>query len=268
MPLQLIIDSLDDLPEMLHDQYKKNDEDGKFHLIPPEGFESASDVKGLKTALEKEREAAREAARKLKAVQEANSGIDREKYEALLEKERTAEEEKLKKAGEWDKMREQMVSKHGEALSAKDKEIQRLTQEINAIKRDVAVVEAISKAKGNVELLKPHVLSRVKLNMDDFSVQVLEADGTTPKVDGNGNPVTIDALVGEMSSSKTFASAFAGSTESGSGSVPQKGGEGNANANGGKPIQKEGLRRSQMTERQKIDYQKEYGLDALMDLPL
>lgn len=268
MPFKLKIASLEEVHESLHDQYDKQD-DGSYTLKPPEGFvaaDSVEDVGGLKSALQKERETARATARENKSLKEKLSGVDPEKYKELLDKEAEAEQSALEKAGEWDKIKAQMSTQHAADLASKDKEIARLQRQLEHVQIDSKVVEAISKAGGNVELLKPHVRSRLQLNTDDFSTVVLDTDGKTPKVDGDGNPVTIDALVGEMRTSETYSGAFKATAQSGGGSDPQHGNDGPAGKGGGKP-NGEGKSRSQMTDREKVDFQKAHGIDKFMDLP-
>lgn len=269
MPLAVKLDSLDELHESLHDLYEEKD--GAFHLIPPEGFVAADDVEdtaGLKSALAKTRDEKRELARKLKSTSEKYAGIDLDEFDKLKLAETDAETAKLAAAGEWDKIKDQMTTQHTAAIAAKDTEIARLTGQLERVQVDSKVVEAISKAGGNVELLKPHVRQRVHLNTDDFTTTVLDDDGKTPKVDGDGNPVTMDALISEMRKSDTYAGAFKASDQSGSGSDPGKGGDGPTGANGGMPKISGDLRRSTMSEKDKVDFQKEHGLDALLDLPL
>jgi hypothetical protein len=228
MSLQLTLTSLDGLHESLHDLYAVQ-EDGTYNLKPPEGFvaaDSVEDVTGLKSALQKERDASREAARKLKATQEKYGAIDPEKYQSLLDQEHDAEQKRLEKAGEWEKMREQMSTQHAKDIQKERDEAARLRGQLEHVQIDSKVVEAISKAEGNVELLKPHVRSRLQLNPEDFTTVVLDSDGRTPKVDGDGNPVTIDTLISEMRKSDTYAGAFKATTQSGSGSDPAHGGDG------------------------------------------
>lgn len=270
MPLTLKLKNLDDTHESLHDLYEKQ-EDGSFKLIPPEGFVAADgveDVGGLKSALNKTRDEKRESGRKLKALQEKYAGFDVDDYEKLKGLETDAATAKLEAAGEWEKIKEQMTTQHAESLSVKDKEIARVTRQLEKVEVDSKVIAAISKAGGNVELLTPHVRSRLQLNTDDFTVTVLDSDGKTPKVDGDGNPVTMDALVSEMRKSETYAGAFKASEQSGSGSDPGKGGDGGSGGNGGMPKHAGDLRRGTMTDKQKNEFQKEFGLDALLDLPL
>ena len=270
MPLKLKVDSLDELNEALHDLYEEKD--GSFHLIPPEGFVSADgveDVGGLKSALNKTRDEKRESARKLKALQDKYAGVDLEEFERLVGLETDAETAKLAAAGEWDKIKEQMTTQHSAEKADWAKEKARLTGQIETIQIDSKVTEAISKAGGNVKLLKRIVRARLQLNTDDFSTTVLDSDEKTPKVDGDGNPVTIDALISEMRKSDDYAGAFKASEHSGGGADPGKAGDGGQGGNGGMPKVNQGdLRRGTMSDKQKVDFQKAHGLDALLDLPL
>lgn len=268
MSLKAKIDAaaFEELDDSIKSLYTEKDGD---YILQVDGFvpeDQLEDTSGLKSALAKEREAARKAAQKVKALESKLSGIDPDKYQELLDKEQTAEQQKLEQAGEWDKIKEQMVAAHASELAAKDNDIERLTSQLETVQIDSKVVEAISKAGGNVELLKPHVRSRLQLNTDDFSTTILDSDGKTPKVDGDGNPVTIDTLISEMRKSDTYAGAFKASEQSGSGSEPQSGGDGPSSVNGGTP-RVESKPRSQMSDREKVDFQKAHGLDAFMDLP-
>ena len=244
-----------------------SEKDGDY-VLDVEGAEGEDDVKGLKKALEAEREAARKAQRQLKQAQEASSGIDKDKYEELLKKEQEAEEAAALKAGEFEKLKEQMLSKHKEALAAKENEIARYRSKVEELTIEAAVVNEVARAGGNVELLRPHVRSHLKLDPDTLEMVVLDNDRQTPKVDGDGKPAKLESLISEMRKSDIFASAFKATEQSGGGSDPGgDGGSGSTGKTGGTPLKKEGLKRSTMSDREKIDFQKEHGLDALMNLP-
>jgi hypothetical protein len=274
MPLDKTIETLEGLDESLHDNYVKQD-DGTYVLAALKDMvpkDKVEDVGGLKSALEKERAAAREASKKFKALQESTAGIDKDKYNELVAKEAEHAEAEAERKGEWDKLKAQMLEKHKEELAAKDKEIARLTGNLEKHLVDAEVVNAISKADGNVELLRPHVKAMVKLvqsESGEFAPQVVDATGSL-RVNGSGDPLTIKDLVSEMRDQDVYAGAFKGSGQSGSDSQPQAGGEGNIAANGGgnPTIPKDGINRSQMDTKQKVAYIKEHGNEAFQNLPL
>lgn len=268
MSLKFKIDSeaFEKLDDALKTMYAEKDGD---YILDVDGVEPEENIKGLKSALEKEREAKRDFERKLKQTKDANAGIDKDKYNELLEKEREAEEAAALKAGEYEKLKEQMVAQHREALAAREAEIQRRDRKIEELTIDSAVTSEVAKAGGNVDLLRPHVKNQLKLDPDTLDMIVLDTDGRTPKVDADGNPAKLQTLIGEMRKSDTFASAFKATDQSGGGSEPgTDGSNGSAGGTGGKPkLATEGLKRSTMTDRQKIDFQNAHGLDALLDLP-
>lgn len=82
MTLPAILETLDDAPEALREHYVAH-EDGRFRLAV-EGMEHADDVRALKTALEREKEARREAKAALDAERERFDGLDPEAARAAL----------------------------------------------------------------------------------------------------------------------------------------------------------------------------------------
>jgi hypothetical protein len=200
-------DAFGKLEEAQQALYSEKDGD---YVLDVEGAEGEDDVKGLKKALEAEREAKRKAERLAKQAQEATSGIDKDKYEELLKKEQEAEEAAALKAGEFEKLKEQMAKAKQEALEAKDKEIARYRSKVEELTIEAAVVSEVAKAGGNVELLRPHVRSHLKLDPDTLDMVVLDADRSTPKVDGDGNPAKLEALISEPAHSKRLSNPVAG----------------------------------------------------------
>ncbi len=275
MTLEATVDSLDAVPETVRDDYVKG-EDGRFHLkiladyVPADKVE---DTTGLKSALQKERDARAAAERRNKEVQEKYAGIDLEEVEQLRQERAAREEEEAKKAGEWDKLKDQMVSRHNEDLAAKDKELGSMRGELERHLVDSQATAAINKLEGNVTLLLPHVKNLIRLVKGDdgqYRPQVVDHSGT-PRVNGEGNPLSIEDLVREMREQDVFAGAFKGTNQSGSGTPPADGGEGGGGGGGGKPPNgkppAEGKARSTMTPREKVEYIKEHGQDAFMELP-
>jgi len=102
MALKLIVDTLDDVPEALREQYAKTD-DGKFRL----GVEGMEDPVALKKALKTEREARADYEKKLKAFE----GLDPEEAKAILARFANDEELQLIKAGNTEKLREKWTEK-------------------------------------------------------------------------------------------------------------------------------------------------------------
>src|SRR3972149_6481488 len=94
MPLELIVDTLDAVPEALKDMYVASE--GKFKL----DVNGIEDTKGLKSALEKERTAAKEAREALKKFE----GIDPLKTKEFMAKFENDEEAQLIANGKIDEV--------------------------------------------------------------------------------------------------------------------------------------------------------------------
>lgn len=273
MPLDRTRESLEGLDELLHDNYMKQ-EDGTYRLAALDGFvaaDSVENVDGLKSALDKERASAREYQKKFATLTERTAGFDQDKYNKMLAAEEEHAEAEAMAKGDFEKIKVQMVEKHTENLAAKDKVILSLRGELERHLIDAKCVSAISAADGNVELLMPHVKKFVRLveqENGEFAAEVIDAAGTK-RVNGKGEPLSVDDLVSEMRAESKFAGVFKGTGSSGSDSQPGLGGEGNPAANGGgnPTIPKEGKARSEMDPTQKVAYIKEHGNEAFQKLP-
>lgn len=148
------------------------------------------------------------------------------------------------------------IAGDAEALAEKDAEIEKLKSdhaaevesrdtEIKTLK-DTAltgkIASAVSKAGGNVDLLTPHLRAALAENPD----------------------LDIDEHVEGMKGDETFSGAFKATSHSGGGGDPS---HGNESTFGKSRLHAMPMRRSEMTDRQKVDYQKQHGLDALLSLP-
>jgi hypothetical protein len=89
MALELILDSIDSVPEAVRSLYVEHE--GKFKL----DVAGVPDTAGLKSALEKERIAAREAAKQLNEFKSKYDGINPDEVKALKQQQQEAEEAKL-----------------------------------------------------------------------------------------------------------------------------------------------------------------------------
>lgn len=272
MSIEARVDSLEGLSEEVAALYVE-DSEGGYKLSLLDGYvpaDKVEDVGGLKSALRKERENVSKLTGKLKSFEEKYGGIDLEEYQTLREQQEAALEAEAERKGEWEKLKEQMRTKHGEHIGAKDKEIERLKKELERHLIDAEATAAINAADGNVTLLQPHVKALVRLIEEGGTFKPMVVDPTgTPRVDADGNPLSIKALVSEMRDQDAYKGAFKGSGQHGGGTLPGDGGEGNPNARGGgKPPTPEGLRRSKMSPKEKVAFIKDHGNDRFMSLPL
>jgi hypothetical protein len=227
MALPLLVDDLDTVPEALRDNYKPAD-GGKFRL-DLDGYE---DPAGLKSALDKERRAAKDASKKASAWE--TLGKTPEEIQALLDAQAQAEHKRLSEAGEFDKLKSQMLEQHKSELAKKDSETKALRNRLEQHLVDAAGVAAISAADGSAELLLPHVKAKVKVIEEggDYAVRVVDPSGN-PRVNAQGEFLSIADLVSEMRQSDTFAPCFKAPSTTGGGAQ-----QSNGQARGGPDLSK------------------------------
>jgi hypothetical protein len=267
MPLQATLDTLDGLSEELHEEYEA-DAEGKFQLKLLKGLVSADkveDVTGLKSALQKERENNKTLTQSRRALEEQYAGFDPDEFTRLKELEEKDNENKAEKKGEWDKLKVQMTDKHTEELGKRDAREAKLLTALERKTIDAEAVAALNEFKGNVTLLLPHVKGHVKMVEEDgaFVARVVD-DAGNPRVNGDGNFLTVRELVSEMRDQDTYATAFDNTVKSGGGTPPGGGGEG---PGGKKGVIPSDLKRSSMITKDKVAFIKEHGEDEFMKLP-
>lgn len=212
MAIEFTVDSIDTIPEAQRGLYKQA---GDKYVLDISGYE---DPVGLKSALAKEREAAKTASRQ--AAQWQSLGKTPEEITALVEVQAQAERDKLTKGGEWDKLKAQMADQQKAELGKKDERITALTKSLERRLVDADATAAIAAAKGVPALLLPHVRAQVKVIEDsgEFRAQVVDAAGN-PRVNGKGEFLSIADLVAEMRQDDVFGRAFEATGTAGSGAT-------------------------------------------------
>lgn len=248
MALELTVDNLENVQENLRNLYVEKD--GKYQL----DVSGIEDTGGLKSALDKEREAHKRLEKATKSWEKL--GKTPEEIAEILQAHEDAEKAKAEKAGDWEKLKAQMNDSHAKEIAAKDNELASMRKALDEYLIDAQATSAIAAAKGVPELLLPHVKQHVKVMEENgkYNVTVVDAKGD-PRINGKGEPLTIADLVVEMKQSEIYGRAFEGTGQTGSGKLP-------TNAGGGTT-----LKRSQMTPKQRTEYMSEHGQAAYLTLP-
>src|SRR5947209_8202309 len=101
MALKLVVDKLEDVPEAFRGEYKERN--GKFHLDAD--YEDVTRRKNTGTATREEK---RKREERLKQYE----GLDPAKAREALEAAQKAEEDRAKKAGEFETLKGQMAERH------------------------------------------------------------------------------------------------------------------------------------------------------------
>ena len=192
MALPIETDSLESVDEAARGFYQQT-EDGKYRL-DLDGYE---DPKGLKSALEKERQAAREASKQLKDFQKRYDGIDPDEAKQLMTVFETNEEAKLIAQGKTDDVIQRRMEKQRKEfekqLEAANQKAQLEAEKARKFEQrvlDSHIMAAASKAGIHQHAIDDALLrarSMFRLNDDGNAVQfdddghvVLGKDGKTP----------------------------------------------------------------------------------------
>jgi DNA-binding transcriptional MerR regulator len=213
--LKAIVDTLDSVPEAARAFYEEKE--GKFAL-KVDGME---DVSGLKTALQKEREAAKEAKRY------KDLGLSVEEIAELKAMREKADEDKAKAAGDFDKLREKLTGQHQAEL----KKIQDRMAALERSEHQAVVTSGLMKAlaeagatEEGMSLLPDIFAGRAKIeSVDDKRVvKIMDADGTPMLVKGR------DATFADLAAAagEKYPSLFKATVKSGSGTPPGGNGAG------------------------------------------
>ncbi len=272
MKLEPVLESLEGIPEDFHENYEEG-EDGKYHLALVKDFvpkDKVEDVTGLKSALQKERQNAKSFAQQLKEFQEKYGDIDPDEVKELRDARAKAEEEKAKAEGRWDDLKKQLNEAHQKDLAKKDQVIEGLKKTLERHLVDGQAATAINQASGS-DLLLPFVKERVKVVQEDngeFAVRVVDEHGN-PKVNGQGDYMSINDLVGEMREQERYAALFKAPINGGGGGTPPNEGEGTGRppaGKGGGSIPKD-VKRSALSVKDKVAFIREHGKEAYDSLP-
>lgn len=254
MTLQAVLDSLDDVPEALREFYTES-EDGKFRLDVT-GVEFPDEVKGLKSALKKERERRKELADRVATIPE---GFDAHRWQELLDAEEARERQAAEKKGEWEKLRDKLQEKHEKQLADKDGVIHSLERQLEDLLVDNVARDAITKAEASVTLLLPHVKQRTKVIEENGKKRPIVIDSKGERrLNDAGADMTIEELVVELGEDTDFAMAFAPSGATGGGA------SGRSGAGGATSVRS---RADLATEADKAAFITKHGVDAFLALP-
>lgn len=231
MGLKAIVDSLDEVPESIRDLYQET-EDGRFALsvegmVPEDNIETHERTKGLRSALEKEREARKEfekLSKELKNKVGKVSEEDLQELEELRGLRRKAEEERRRREGEFDKWKDEINKEHKAELESRENLIKSLQDQI----RQGRIGNEISEACAEFGAVNPKVMGAfvkgfVEAGFDDegkLSVAVKDPEDGNRMFDGEGKPLSIHGFVKKLSESKDYADLFASRQKSGGGTPP------------------------------------------------
>lgn len=221
--MTLTVDTLEGIPEGLHEYFTKTDEGFSFDAV------RSADVSGLKSKnselLGKLKDLKTKAAQydglnldEIKSMKAQLAALRKQKHVdsgdiEALEKEIRAEAQSTI---------EQMAKKHEEALSKATATSEKMKAALEAHLIEARAVEAITAERGAPKLLLPIVRQHVRVVEEDggFSARVVDADGNIRVADGKGTPLGLQEFVAELKVKDEYARAFDAETKPGAGTLP------------------------------------------------
>lgn len=208
MPLPIVVDSIDTIPEAARGAYVARD--GKHYLDA-----ELEDTSGLKSKNS-------ELIGKLRTATERASILgDRtpEEIKADLELAALTRESKAKAEGDFETLKKQLIDQHTSELSKVSGRTQQVESKLFEVLAKREVEMAIKELDGDEVVLLPHILPFIKVaEVDgDFVAQVVDAKGNPRIADGQATPMTIKQLVETFQANERFGVAFKASGASGSG---------------------------------------------------
>jgi len=269
------VEDIEQVDESFRDAYVEND-DGGYRLKALEGFvpedkvTEHESVLNLKKTMQKERERANELEKQIKGLEGATvTDEEKEELKQLREARQKAEEDRKRREGEFDKWREEISGKH-------KKEIQDIVAERDQLRSAICndsvksqIAEACNEFQGRAKILEPLIRQNIQTEFVDGRVEVtvVDSDGTK-KLDDDGRPLSIRAFVEQMSADKEYADLFASQQRNGGGSSSDSGRDDSESGSGGEKPDTKGLKRSEMSKKDKVAFIREHGEDEYMKLPL
>ena len=217
LKLKLTKAEWDGLDEGFKSLYEDNGADG--YTLAVDGIEDTSALKATVNATRRERD---ELAKQARAWKELGKTPD--EIAELVARVSEDELKKAEKAGEWDKLKAQLLESKQKELAVKDEETARMRSALEDHLVTSTAVTAIAELKGIPQLLLPHVKSAVRVVDDNgkYVVHVVDENGTQ-RINSKGDPLTIKDLVEEMRQSDVFGRAFEATGTSGGGAAGNTG---------------------------------------------
>lgn len=185
--------------------------------------------------------------------------FDPDAWKTMREESEKAREEAAKAAGKWDEYKQELVQTHEAEKTSLLDENGKLKSQLENVLVNNSIMGAIAHAKGNADLLMPHVRDHVKLFDEDGELvaRVVDKAGNPRIAGAKGDFMSIEGLLEEFKETTTFAPCFEGSRATGSGA----GGDGSGGTKNN-PFAKDSLNLTEQARLRREDPNKAARLEA------
>jgi len=148
-------------------------------------------------------------------------GVDADKYREMLKQIETIDEKNLMDKGDFEKIREKLLSGFDDERKAFTDSETKLRSQLESMMIDAEAAKAVGEADGNLKLLMPIIKSRVAIVDDNGKLVIqIKTEGGDPATDKEGKPLSIAGLMDEIKADESYSGAFASSGLSGAGARP------------------------------------------------
>ena len=238
MPLATFVEDVEILDEAVREYYKPMEE-GEGYILdvePVNGF-VVENVDSLRSALTKERKAAKDYKKKVETYESKYADLDPDEYKAAMDKieelsqfdpEKEADKLAEEKYNAQKKRLETQVNKQWEAKINNEYEPYKQKYSVleNQLRQTMVrgeALKAIAEEDGDVDLLLPHVESKIKFEMEqtgDVRTYLMDKDGE-PLYNDKGAEMSTREFVSSLKG--RFPSAFKSKAKSGGGMEQSRG---------------------------------------------
>lgn len=254
MAVAAVVDDINSIDEAVREHYVKDEASGKFRLdvTAVDGY-VLENVDGLNKALKSERKLRGDFEKKTKEYEAKYKDVDleeieeiRTKYDELSKIDPTKESERLaqEKYEAQKKRLETTLTKQWETKIANEyepskKKAEVLEKQLKNVLVQSAALKAIAEEEGEVDLLLPHVIGKMKFEMNTdenkFETYLVGEDGE-PMYNTKGQKMATREFVASLKTK--FPAAFKSTVKPGGGTNPNKqGGKKEADPNNMTPVQ-------------------------------
>lgn len=210
------VTDINEVPVPLQSLYQKGE---TGYSLPDDVFQHV-DPTGFQSALDKERKAAKEAAKALEPWR--TLGEDPTSIQAQIAQLKEEAAKKDTTAGQFEKFKQEVAVLHQKEKDQLVAEKAGMERSLESYLIESEATRILSEAKGSPALLMPHIKSSVRVLNENgkYVVRVVDSEGD-PRISAQtGNPLSLSDLVNELKGHAEFGKAFEPSGTTGSGMRP------------------------------------------------
>lgn len=253
--------------EELRDEELENEEqEVEENQVDPENYKKLMEEKQrMEKRIKELNESDKKRRLKLKELEETLGDTDPEEIKRLKQEREEAERKKAEEKGQFDKLRQQLEEQKEKAIRERDEKLQQMSKTLERHLIDGSIATAMSKYDVDPDMsdvLMSHIRPQFQVVQEDgeYQQRVVDEHGD-PQLNMMGEFKTVEDVFKEMKENPKYGVFFRGNKASGGGSTPGR----NSTEASAPPRYKS---RESMTDRQKIDFIKEYGRDEYEKIPV